>query len=53
MQDYGTQGADVMHKWVNNVKVILKKQGVRVFTELIWVKIGTSGGLLCTHLKNS
>jgi hypothetical protein len=29
MLDYETHGADSMHKWVNNVKVILKKQGVR------------------------
>jgi hypothetical protein len=33
------------HRWVDNIKMILEKDGL-VWTVSIWVRIGTSGGLL-------
>jgi hypothetical protein len=32
-------------KWVNNIKMDLREIGV-VWTRLMWLRIGTSGGLL-------
>jgi hypothetical protein len=31
------------HKWVNNIKIDLRQIG---WTGLIWLRVGTSGGLL-------
>jgi hypothetical protein len=33
------------HRWVDNIKMDLRQDG-EVWTELIWLRIGTSGGLL-------
>jgi hypothetical protein len=33
------------HGWVDNIKTDLREDGV-VWTGLIWLRIGTSGGLL-------
>jgi hypothetical protein len=34
-------------KWEDNIKMDLRERGwVSVWTEFIWVRIGTSGGLL-------
>jgi hypothetical protein len=33
------------HRWVNNIKMDLRKDGM-VWIGLIWLKIGTSGRLL-------
>jgi hypothetical protein len=32
-------------RWVNNIKMDLRENGM-VWTGLIWLRIGTSGGLL-------
>jgi hypothetical protein len=34
-----------IHRWVDNIKMDLRYSGV-VWTGLIWLRIGTSGGLL-------
>jgi hypothetical protein len=34
------------HRWVDNIKMDLREIGRVVWTELIWLRIGTSGGLL-------
>jgi hypothetical protein len=33
------------YMWEDNIKMVLRQDGV-VWTELIWLRIGTSGGLL-------
>jgi hypothetical protein len=33
------------HRWVDNIKMDLRQDGL-VWTGLIWLRIGTSGGLL-------
>jgi hypothetical protein len=35
-------------KWEGDIKVILKKQGVRTWTGFIWLRIESGGGLLLT-----
>jgi hypothetical protein len=34
------------HSWEDNIKWILKKQGVRTWSEFVWSRLGTSGRLL-------
>jgi hypothetical protein len=34
------------HRWVNNIKIILERQDGVVWAGLIWLRIGTSGGIL-------
>jgi hypothetical protein len=34
------------YKWADNIKMDLRKYDGVVWTELIWLSIGTSGGLL-------
>jgi hypothetical protein len=34
------------HRWEDNIKMDLQKVGWRAWTGLIWLKIGTGGGLL-------
>jgi hypothetical protein len=34
------------HKWVDNIKMDLRERGWVVWTGSIWLRIGTSGGLL-------
>jgi hypothetical protein len=36
-------------RWVDNIKMDLRKKDGMVWTGLIWLRIGTSGGLLRTH----
>ena len=33
-------------RWEYNIKIIIKKWGVKAWTGLIWLRIGTGGGLL-------
>jgi hypothetical protein len=35
------------HRWEDNIKRIFERLGVGVRTGLIWLRIGTGGGLLC------
>jgi hypothetical protein len=37
---------DPRHRWTDNIKMELKKQGIMMQTELIWLRIRTSDGLL-------
>jgi hypothetical protein len=32
--------------WVDNIKMVLERQGGMVWIGLIWLRIGTGGGLL-------
>jgi hypothetical protein len=34
------------HRWVDNMKMDLRERGWMMWTGLIWLRIGTSGGLL-------
>jgi len=34
------------HKWKDNIKCVLKRQGMRMKTGFIWLRIGSSGRLL-------
>jgi hypothetical protein len=34
------------HRWEDNIKMDLQEVGWRAWTELIWLRIGTGGGLL-------
>jgi hypothetical protein len=34
------------HRWENNIKINLREVGRRAWTEWIWLRIGTGGGLL-------
>jgi hypothetical protein len=34
------------HRWEDNIRMDLRKFGWRVWTGCIWLKTGTSGGLL-------
>jgi hypothetical protein len=36
------------YRWVDNIKIILEKSDEMVWTGSIWLKVGTSGRLLCT-----
>jgi hypothetical protein len=33
-------------RWENNIKMDIREVGLRAWTELIWLRIGTGGGLL-------
>jgi hypothetical protein len=37
------------HMWVDNIKMDLREIGWMVWTGLIWLRIGISGGLLRTQ----
>ena len=34
------------HRWEDNIKIYVRKVGWRAWTGLIWLRIGTGGGLL-------
>jgi len=36
------------HSWEDKLQGILKKQDLRFWAPFMWLKIDTSGGLLCT-----
>lgn len=38
----------IRHRWEDNVEMELKDVGCRVWTEFIWLKIGTNGSF-CEH----
>jgi hypothetical protein len=33
-------------RWEDNITIYVKKQGAKLWTGFIWLRIGTSGGLL-------
>jgi hypothetical protein len=33
-------------RWKGNIRMDLRRQGVKVWTGFIWIRTGTSGGLL-------
>jgi len=35
-----------MHRWKDNIRMDLREIGERAWTGFIWLRIGTSGGLL-------
>jgi hypothetical protein len=34
------------HRWEDNIKMELGETGMMVWTEFIWLRVGTSGGIL-------
>jgi hypothetical protein len=33
-------------RWKDNIKIVIRRIGREVWTELVWLRVGTGGGLL-------